>query len=286
MQGGAHAHATRGQERRRLIELTEVWITTAHVHTDVSEIAGIHRQSELTGEADVIDHVRESNVVDPQFERVVAHDARPATRHTVHAHQADGHLLHTGQIGRRDRGIGAVHDIAILTDGVATHSDTTRHTRSTNQLKVGTGTGHRVGRSLQKVVLELCTQNLELLQIDAYFGLPRAESHAGIDRGAIHVKVVLVPADLDIPIQLAVLAPAVAATTHPQPERLVTHEGLGAFLKPEERFSPIERTELTARNARLQSQRALIHLETIVLVAGLSILRCFDHAWRRRVRHQ
>ena len=286
MQGGAYIHAARGEERRGLVELPEVGIATTHVHAEVGKVTGVDRQTQFAGESDIIHHISQANVVDPQFERVVAHDAGAATGHTVHAHKADRHFLHAGEIGRRDGRVGAVHDVAILTDRITTHGHASRQARATDQLQVGARTGHRVGGAGQEIIFELRAQDLKLLQIDPHFRLPRTEPHPSVHRCAIHVEVVLVAADLHVAIQLAVLPPAVAAATHPQAQRLVAHEGLGAFLEAEEGFGAIKWAELTARDACLQPQRTLVHLQTVILVAGLPILRRFDHTRRRRVRNQ
>ena len=286
MQRGTHAHTTRGQERWRFIQLPEVRVATAQVHTKVGKIARIDRHSEFSGKADVVDHVGQTNVIDPQLERVVAHQPRAATRHAVHAYQPDGHFLHSGQVGRRDGGVGTVHDISVLTNGVAPHRHATRQPGAPDQLEIDTGTGDRIGRSRQEVVLELRPEDLELLQIDPDFRLPRTEAGTGVHRRAVHVEVVLIPADLDVSVQFAVLPPTVSAAAHPQAQRLVSHERLRALRKAEERFGSIERAELAPGNTRLQPQGALVHLQAIVLVSGLSILRRFDDARGRRVRYQ
>ena len=66
------------QERRLLAELAELRIAIADVDVQVAEIGGVHAEAHLARHAARVHRARESNVVDPELERVGGQDGRRA----------------------------------------------------------------------------------------------------------------------------------------------------------------------------------------------------------------
>ena len=168
----AQTHATCREERRRFAKLTEIGITSTEIEAEVREIAGVHCEPNLASKTEIVDHIRETHVIDPQFERIVGHDRRTTARDTVDANEADGQLLHAGKIGRRHTRIGAVDDVAFVTHSIPPHGDAARQSRSLDHFEISAGTRERILGRRQEIVLQLRAQNLELRQIDTHLRIP------------------------------------------------------------------------------------------------------------------
>ena len=249
----AKTHAVGREEGRRLAKLPEIGITSTEIQSEIRQITGVHRQPKLARKTKIVDHVRQTHIIDPQFEGVVGHDRRHTARNAVDTNEANSQLLHTGQIGRRHTRVGAVHDVPVLTDGVPSHGDTTRQTGSLDHFEIGTGARKRILGRCEEIIFQLRTQNLKLRQIDTHLRQPRRLRRPGFNAGAIHVEVVFVASDLHIPVQFAILPPTVAATSHPQAQRSVPHERFGSLGEAVVCLGAIERTERQPRNAGLQT---------------------------------
>ena len=175
-----------------------------------------------------------------------------------------------GETLRLDR----VHDVAVLARGVARAADATREPRSLDQRGVDAGAAIALREPATQVgLLHRRAQPVEAREVDAHLGQPRLARRARVHRRAVHVEVVLVAPELHERVELPVLPPAVPVAAHPEAQRLVRHEVLGALREAEVRLGALVEAERSTRGAGLQPQRALVDLDLRRLEPRAALVR-------------